>query len=305
MQRINYPLSELRALVALHQTSSFIKAAQWQNITQSAFSRRIARLEEAVGGLLVERSTRHVALTALGRELVGRIGPLLEQLDDAMTVTGSKARGESGHIVVAVLISASHTIIPPALQRLRADYPGVGLHLRDDTNERVLQAVLSREAEFGVCAMAGYPPEITEQFCVEDAYVVAFPPRHPLAGRRESVSWRELQGLRVVGMSASNSNRQLIDQGLAAVGIAPPWVDEVEYLSSMLGLLQDGGAVGVLPGLAVGLSQAGKLRVLPLVAPRIGRRISLIRRADSSLSVVAAAFWDAVRAELLALPNIR
>jgi DNA-binding transcriptional LysR family regulator len=294
---MNYRLDDLRALAALHAHGSFFKAAQSQNITQSAFSRRILRLEDSLGGKLVERTTRKVALTALGLELVGKLAPLLQQLDASMRSAGAQAKGESGHIVVACLTTVAHTIFPMALRQFRKAHPNVRLHLRDDSNERVLQAVLAREAELGVCAMAQYSPEIHAEFCVEDPYVIAFPARHQLA-KKKAVAWASLADYRVVGMRATNSNRQLIDAALREAGIPPPWFDEVEYLSSLMGLLQEGSTVGVLPSLAIPLSQAVKLQSRPLVQPQIKRKISLIRRADSKLTRAGQAFWDAVRAAL-------
>lgn len=304
MQRINYQFTELRALISLYESHSFIKSAEQQHITQSAFSRRIARLEESIQGALVERSTRRVAFTALGQELVERVEPLLEQLDAAVQAIGAKARGESGCIVVASLASVAHSIFPLALRRFGAVHPGVALHLRDDSNERVLQAVLSREAEFGVCAMTKYPRDIVAQFCMEDTYVVAFPIDHPLE-KSDTVHWRDLNDYRVVGMRATNLNRKLIDRRLATAGIPLPWVDEVEYLSSMLGLLQEGGAIGVLPGLAIGLPNTSKLQVRRLSHPRITRRISLIRRGDTRLSIAGLAFWNALHTELAAAARPR
>jgi DNA-binding transcriptional LysR family regulator len=302
MARMNYRLDELRALVTLHACGSFIRAAQAENITQSAFSRRIIRLEETLGGRLVERTTRKVALTDLGLELVSKLGPLLDQVEESMSSTGAQARGESGRIVVACLTTVAHTIFPIALRQFRKSHANVRLHLRDDSNERVLQAVLGREAELGVCAMAHYPSQIHAQHCVNDSYVIAFPPRHKLA-KMKAVAWADLAGFRVVGMRSTNSNRQLIDAALQAADIPLPWFDEVEYLSSLMGLLQEGSTIGVLPGLAIPLSQAVKLQTRPLVQPRIERKISLIRRVDGKLTRAGQAFWDAVQNALSATAN--
>ncbi|WP_423815559.1 LysR family transcriptional regulator [Pseudomonas putida] len=67
--KINYDIPDLRAFAELARTGGFNRAADALSITPSALSRRIAKLEAAVGGDLVARSTRDMALTTLGKRL--------------------------------------------------------------------------------------------------------------------------------------------------------------------------------------------------------------------------------------------
>lgn len=297
MAIMNYRVDDLRALAALHTTGSFVRAAERLHITQSAFSRRIAQLEAAIGGALVERTTRRVALTALGLDLVRKTALLLDQLDDAVAEAGRCARGESGRIDVACLTTVAYSLLPPVLDAFRQRYPQVRLHLRDDTGQRVAQAVLAREVEFGIGVLGHPSAELHAEHCADDPYVIAFRAGHPLQ-RRKRVAWKDLQGWRVVALRSTSANRQQIDEALAAEGIASPWFDEVEHLSSMLGLLRGGVGIGVLPRLALHSGAADDLLSRPLHSPDVVRRIGLLRRHDAPLSRPAADFWDLLREQL-------
>lgn len=295
---MNYRVDDLRALTALHSTGSFVRAAERLHITQSAFSRRIAQLELSIGGLLVERTTRRVALTSLGLDLVLKTGPLLEHLDDAVAEAGRCARGESGRVNVACLTTVAYSVLPPVLDAFRQKYPQVRLHLRDDTGQRVTQAVLARETEFGVGVLGHPSAELHTEHCADDPYVIAFRAGHPLQQRRR-VAWKDLKDWRVVALRSTSANRQQIDEALAAESIASPWFDEVEHLSSMLGLLRGGVGIGVLPHLALHSGAADDLLSRPLYSPDVVRRIGLIKRRDAQLSRPAEDFWLMLRQQLM------
>ncbi|BEU98429.1 LysR family transcriptional regulator [Acidovorax sp. DW039] len=297
MPSINYRLDDLRALLALHGSGSFVRAAEQLHITQPAFSRRIAQLEAALGGALVERTTRKVAMTTLGLDLVRNAGPLLEQLDETLAETARCARGESGRLSVACLTTVAYALLPPIMRAFQQRYPQLRLHLRDDTGQRVVQAVLQREAEFGVGVLNNLPPDIISQHCADDPYVIAFAPGHPLE-RMRKVPWRTLSAHRVVALRSTSANRQQIDAALTEAGVTPPWFDEVEHLSSMLGLLRGGVGIGVLPRWALHSADATELRTRPLVEPAIVRPIGLLRRRDALLSQPAQVLWQLLQVQL-------
>ncbi len=296
MARINYRTEDLRALLALSQTLSFVKGAALLHITQSAFSRRISQLESALGASLVERSTRNVAFTALGLEVVRDAAPLLAALDEAMLEVGRRSRGESGRIAISCLTTVAYTLLPSVLEQFRALYPNVRLQLLDDTGRRVTASVLQREAEFGISVLGASIAGLYADHVADDPYVIAFSPGHELQKQRE-VQWSELAPWHPVALRSTSANRQQIDDALSAAGIAPPWFDEVEHLSSMLGLLRGSAVIGVLPKLALAAG-ASELQTRRLVKPSIVRRIGLIRRQDSQLSAPAQTLWDLLASAL-------
>ncbi|MCW5322479.1 LysR family transcriptional regulator [Verminephrobacter aporrectodeae subsp. tuberculatae] len=304
MPRMNYRIDDVRALLALHRSLSFVRGAQQLHITQSAFSRRIAQLEVAVGGPLVERSTRRVAFSAQGLELVRAVGPLLAGLDEAMEEAARCARGASGRVVVACLTTVAYALLPRVLDAFRRQYPQVRLHLRDDTGLRVTAAVQQREAEFGISVLADTQAGLHAQHVADDPYVLAFRRGHPLQAQAQ-VAWSELAPWRPTALHLTSANRQQMDAALAAAGIALPWFDEVEHLSSMLGLLRNGSAIGVLPRLALAAGGA-ELETRALVRPAVVRRIGLIRREETEMGQPAQALWTLLAAALgTASPLVR
>ena len=296
MSRINYRLEDIRALMALARLGSFVRSAESLNITQSAFSRRIAQLEDAVGGRLVERTSRRVSLSALGESLVQDTKALLLGLDQSVEEAHRQARGESGRVTLACLTTVACSRLPLVLSQFRETYPQVRLHVRDDTGQRVTQCVLRGEAEFGVSVLGPEVQGLSILKVAQDPFVLAVSAHHPLAQVAE-VTWRDLAHWRPVTLSPHSANRQHIDEGLAREGLSPPWFDEVEHLSTMLGFLRHAHHVGVLPRMALDAG-ATELVVRPLVGPVLSRDIGLIRRSETTLNRPAQLLWDLLHTNL-------
>lgn len=84
-------LRHLRSFVAVAELGSFTRAAEWLHITQPAFSRTIRHLEDSLGVKLLERSTRHVALTKAGQEFLADVRAGLTLIDQAVRDSTGKA----------------------------------------------------------------------------------------------------------------------------------------------------------------------------------------------------------------------
>ena len=81
---INFNLNDLQAFRAVAELSSFRKAAEALHVSQPAFSRRIEKLEEALGVRLLDRTTRRVSLTSVGRDFDRKVQQLLDDLDHTL-----------------------------------------------------------------------------------------------------------------------------------------------------------------------------------------------------------------------------
>ena len=81
---LNFDLNDLLAFRAVAELSNFRKAAESVHLSQPAFSRRIDKLEQALGVRLLERTTRRVSLTAVGRDFARKVASLLDDLDGTL-----------------------------------------------------------------------------------------------------------------------------------------------------------------------------------------------------------------------------
>ena len=88
----------LRGFVEIARTGTFALAAQHMNVTQSALSQQMKELADRLGLTLFERRGRRAVLTDTGRDLVQRVTPVIEQLDDTLQQSTEAARGVTGRL---------------------------------------------------------------------------------------------------------------------------------------------------------------------------------------------------------------
>jgi DNA-binding transcriptional LysR family regulator len=292
-QKIHYDIRDLRAVCELARQGGFKHAANALAITPSALSRRVAKLEEAIGGLIVNRTTRSIALTALGRRLVTRCEPLLRELDESVDESSRIARGMEGQIAVGCVSSIAYTLLPSIVSDFRKRHPDLRISLKDDDGLQITAAVLNYEVELGITTtVVGRDRDLYSELIATDAFVLVCAPDHPLANAK-SLHWSRIASQRLMGFKSSSSIRQLLDQRLQREGLQLLWFDEVDKLSSLLSYLRTGSFVGVVPSLIA--SYLVELVAVPMIGPRIERRIYLTRRKDTMLNPPAQILWNAIK----------
>ena len=117
-------LRQLRYLVALDDERHFTRAAARLHIAQPALSQQIRRLEDEVGVALVDRTTRHVALTPAGELLVGqRARRALAEVDAAAAELSELAGVRTGRVVIGAMRSTGRFDLSALFAAFHARHP--------------------------------------------------------------------------------------------------------------------------------------------------------------------------------------
>ncbi len=122
-------LSELNALLAVADASSFTLAAARLGTSQSALSHTVRRLEERLGVRLLTRTTRSVAPTEAGQRLMDSLRPALEEIDARLDALTAARERPAGKIRITISETAADTILWPALARFLPHYPDIQVEL--------------------------------------------------------------------------------------------------------------------------------------------------------------------------------
>lgn len=123
----NLDLTTLRSFVAVSDAGGVTRAAGLLNLTQSAVSMQLKRLEESLGLQLLDRSSRSIGLTASGEQLLGYARKMLALNDEVHARLTHQAF--EGEIVLGVPDDIVYPAIPSVLQRFNAEYPRVKVQL--------------------------------------------------------------------------------------------------------------------------------------------------------------------------------
>jgi DNA-binding transcriptional LysR family regulator len=294
MARINFDLQELQAFLAVAERSSFRAAAEDMHISQPALSRRIEKLEAQLGARLLERTTRRVSLTQVGRVFLERARNAIDELDNAVLSIGDLSAQLGGRVTVACVPSVAYYFLPSIIRDYAERFPRIRVRLIDETANIVLNSVVSGRADFGVCFFGTQEPEVDFKPVLREEFVLAMRRDHPYASRR-SVSWDELGQERFMTVAKESGNRLLIDDALAKSGKHASGVFEVSHVMTLLGLVEAGLGVAAVPRLAMPLSGHPTLVGVKLENPRVMRTLGLITRHGRMLPPAAQQLYDLLR----------
>jgi DNA-binding transcriptional LysR family regulator len=125
-------LSVMSAFLAVADQRSFTKAAKSLGVTQSALSHAIRGLEEQVGVRLLARTTRSVAPTDAGEQLLAELRPALTGIRSALDKIGGFRDRPSGRLRVLIPRLAAMTVLGPKLALFARRYPDVVLDVSTD-----------------------------------------------------------------------------------------------------------------------------------------------------------------------------
>jgi DNA-binding transcriptional LysR family regulator len=290
---VNFDLNDLQAFRAVVELGSFRKAAEAVNISQPALSRRIDKLEEALGVRLFERTTRSVTLTTVGRAFAPSAEQLLDDLDVALLGIRDVSSSRLGHVTIACVPSVAYYFLPSAVASFHRRFPRIRVKLLDASANEVLSAVISGEADFGVSFMGSQESEVDFKVLLQEQFVAACRRDHPLA-RKKRVTWNELYEHEYVSVDKTSGNRLLLDQALSAVSPRAPSVCETRHVTTMLGLVEAGLGVAAVPSMAMPGRNHHILTSVPLVDPVVKRRVGIVRRRGRTLTPTAQEFHQTI-----------
>jgi DNA-binding transcriptional LysR family regulator len=286
---VNLNLRHLEALVAIARTGNFTRAAQALHISQPTLTVQIHQLEETLGVRLLDRNTRSVKLTQIGKELTPIMQRLVREMEAVVLNARELATGDRGMVTVAALPSISATILPRMIARFREQSPGVGVALKDAVAPRVLAMVKNEDVDFGIGSFADADPDIQTIPLFTDRMRIVFPAGSPLEQKR-IIPLRLLTDLSLILMDQQSSVRTLINHAFESIGHFPVPAYEVTYMSTAVGMVKAGLGVTFLPSSALEVSELSGVRSRVLNHPALTRKIVVAQKTGRSLSPAADAF---------------
>ena len=112
-----FDLPDIQAFAAVAELQSFRAADEAIHPSQPAFSRRIDKLEDALGVRLLDRTTRRLTLTAVGRDFARKPRVWLDDLDGMLMGLGDVAARRMGEVTIACVPSAVYYFLPQVVKR--------------------------------------------------------------------------------------------------------------------------------------------------------------------------------------------
>ena len=287
-------LADLQAFIAAAQLTSFRAAADAMHISQSGLSRRINKLEIALGVRLFDRVARKVELTAVGRDLARKARVVLDDLDAVLLGMLEVGRSANAQVTLACIPSMVHYFVPAVLKQYHASFPGVVVRIIDEGANAVLAAVVNGEADLGLNFIGTDEPAIEFEPLFTESFIVACRRDHALAQQSE-VTWQELMQHDFMTIDKSSGNRLVMDLALAGMRDRPRPAFETHHVSTLVSFVESGLGVATVPRSAMPPEEHPVLVSVPLNSPEVTRTVGVIRKRGHTLSPLAERFHQLLR----------
>lgn len=286
-------LHHLRVFYEVARHGNFTRAAAALRISQPAVSEQVRALEADLGLDLVLTAGRETRLTPAGEELAtyaARLFALEREAEEAMEALRGLRRGT---LRLAAGTTPGVYLLPGLLGAFRERYPDVAVSLEIRNSAGVAQLVAAGDADLGVTGGAPEPhPELVARVLRPDPFVAVAAPGHPLA-RQGAVTAADLAAAGLVIREPGSGTRRVLDAWLAAAGVRPARVLELNNTEAVKRAAMAGLGAAVLPRLTVRdeLLRA-ELVALPLSGEPVGRDLYAVTRRQRRQHPVVQAFLD-------------
>lgn len=237
---------ELDSFIKLAETLNFSKAADLRNMSPSALSRMISRLEEETGVPLLDRDNRKVLLTeqgkkflAFAREASNKKRDLLQEFSQGKDTVG-------GDLKVYASVTACYTVLPPFIKELSKSYPGIHLSVETGGEAGAFNAVKEGRVHLAVAAI---PEE--GNAAIESTSVIKTPLIYAASA---DGPWTKLYGSPQDILSSAplvlpktGLARKRFDKWIKSRNVKPKIAAETEGNEALLAIAQLGLGIALVP----------------------------------------------------------
>lgn len=274
--------TDLRGFIAVADTGHLTDTAAALAVPQPTLTRRIRRVERAVGADLFDRSGRRMILNARGRAFLPHARAMVAELADGTAKVARLMDPERGTVRLDFMHSLGTWLVPDLLRDYRTLHPGVEFRLHQGASLELVERVRADAADVALVGPrpAGVGQDLGWHQLRLQRLALAVPEGHPLAqaGPRP-VDLRQAADENFIGMLPGYGTRLLLDRLADETGFTPRLVFESMELTTVAGLVSAGLGVALLPLDDPYLAPHGI--VLRPLDPPAHRELGLVWRAGS------------------------
>ena len=294
MNHVNF--RDLRYLVAVADHQHFGRAAAACFVSQPTLSTQIKKLEAYLDVQLVERTSKRVIITPVGRIITERAREVLNEVDDLVNVARAAGDPMSGDLRLGIIPTLGPYLIPHLFPVLQARYPGLRLLLHEERTRGLVERLQAGSLDAAIMAVPIAEEGLVSQTLFREPFEVALPAGHPLADAASI----ERDALDSAPMLLLEEGHCMRDQALdfcSRVGAQQEQDFRATSLETLRQMVASGAGITLLPRLATepaGARPEG-LVVRPFAAEAPVRELAIYRRRGCAREAVVSALAELIR----------
>jgi len=279
---INVTLRQLRYFDALARHGHFGRAAEACAISQPALSMQLKEMEEALGGMLLERSARQVALTRFGEELVERVRDILRSVEELGDFARAAHDRFAGRLNIGMIPTVAPYLLPKVMGNLSRTYPELDIQVREALTPKLIQELAEGRLDTAILALPVSEPSLTEVALFSEKFLLV----RPREDERTPVpSSERLREMRLLLLEEGHCFREQALSFCKKQSPAPREMLDANSLSTLVQMVSAGIGVTLIPEMAVAVeTRSASVSVARFRNPQPSRTIAMVWRKPSPLA---------------------
>jgi LysR family hydrogen peroxide-inducible transcriptional activator len=275
-------LRQLRYFDALARHSHFGRAAVACAISQPALSMQIKELEEALGGVLIERGARQVRLTKFGEEAAVRVRDILRSVDELGDFARASRDRLAGRLRLGMIPTIAPYLLPAVMGDLTLAHPELDVHVREALTSKLIEELSEGRLDAAIVALPVSEPSLTEVALFAESFLLVRP------GEEEGTPVPSGEMLREMRLLLLEEGHCFRDQALSFCNVQsslPREMLDASSLSTLVQMVSAGMGVTLIPEMAVAVeTRRAPVSIARFKEPQPARTIGMVWRKTSPLA---------------------
>ena len=243
---------------------------------------QIKELEEALGGVLLERGARQVRLTKFGEEVAQRVRDILRSVDELGDFARASQDRLVGRLRIGMIPTIAPYLLPTVIGNLTRMHPELDIHVRETLTPKLIQELAEGRLDTAIVALPVSEPSLTEAVLFSENFLLVRP------GEDEGTPVPSSEKLREMRLLLLEEGHCFRDQALSFCNMqsSPPReVLDASSLSTLVQMVGAGIGVTLIPEMAVAVeTRSAPVSVARFKNPQPSRTIGMVWRKTSPLA---------------------
>ncbi|MCU9998356.1 DNA-binding transcriptional regulator OxyR [[Pasteurella] aerogenes] len=276
-------IRDLEYLVALAEHKHFRRAADSCHVSQPTLSGQIRKLEDELGIILLERTSRKVLFTQSGLLLVDQAKTVLREVKLLKEMASNQGKEMTGPLHIGVIPTIGPYLLPYIVPVLKQSFPDLELFLYEAQTHQLLEQLETGRLDCAILASVAETEPFIEVPIFNEKMLLAISDNHPWANET-AIKMEKLKGCEMLMLDDGHCLRgQALGYCFTAGAKENPHF-QATSLETLRNMVSANAGMTLMPELAV-LSEGNRtgVRYIPCLSPEPSRAIALIYRPGSPL----------------------
>lgn len=277
---------QLKYFMEIKKEGNFSRAADNLSISQSSLSKQIMHLEDELGVLLFDRSSKAITVTAEGQEFYEYASEILDIYEEMLNRMEELQSRRERRIILATIPVLSQYKLTLMLSEFSEVYPEIDLTIIEEESAYIIKRLERNEIDLAIIREEDLQqPSTQNHFLAEDELVVIVPEKHRLSHRR-ALDISDLRCECLVLLVPESGVYQRVIRECRQAGFSPLVKNTNSRIETILGLIDSSELITVLMRKSVIPFLSDKFKMIPLMPVRKSRLIlTKPSKAEDSESV--------------------